>query len=65
MPRRPNPRYVSHISLSHDVAEMAMEENVNMVLGNKYDEEYREKIKLMIFQDLLRRYEEEAWVDKD
>ena len=64
MPIIPNTSYVSHIILSHDAAEIAMDQNVDMVL-KKYDEEYREKIKLMVFQDLLRRYEGEVWTNKD
>jgi len=64
MPRRPNPPYVSHIIFSHDVAEIAMSENVNMVLDS-HTGEYREKIKLIVFEDLLRRFEGDTWIEVD
>ncbi len=56
MTAKANPRYVSHAVISHDVAEDTIDE-MKRVLKGDFPKEQEEKIKLKIFEDVLRRFE--------
>ena len=52
-----NPRYVGHAIISHDVAEDTIDE-MKRALRGTFPKEQEEKIKLIIFEDVLRRFGE-------